>query len=244
MPTSPWIWMRSVCALWPGIRKNVLPAAANWRMIYSTGWQIGPFARHATPWERIRRWVRSNRRVALLSVCVAILLLVVAVVASTGLIATSGALDRERLALDQAQQDAYLNAVALAQHQHQAGDIAGAEANLARCPPRLRGWEWGYLSRLCHLEQQTLVYRVHAHDRPVFDMTFLTDSHKLATCSTKGTIKFWDAAGKQSWITVIKEKQPLCAAVSPDGQYAAFGGKDRVVKPWKLSHPPTPENLT
>ena len=59
-----------------------------------------------------------------------------------------------------AEADLYLKRVALAQRDWLAGDVGRAEALLAACPAERRGWEWHYLTRLCHADLRTL--RGHA----------------------------------------------------------------------------------
>ena len=49
----------------------------------------------------------------------------------------------------------------LAYREAEANNILLAERLLAECPLELRGWEWEYCRRLCHLETHTLP----GHDR-------------------------------------------------------------------------------
>ena len=46
----------------------------------------------------------------------------------------------------------YFNRINLAQHEWMSNSSGAAEEILKLCPPGLRGWEWSYVQRLCHLE--------------------------------------------------------------------------------------------
>ena len=54
-----------------------------------------------------------------------------------------------------------------------------------------RGFEWYYWQRLCHLDQHTLI----GHRSDVISVSWSPDGTRLATGSTDGTAKVWDAAG-------------------------------------------------
>jgi eukaryotic-like serine/threonine-protein kinase len=50
----------------------------------------------------------------------------------------------------------YSLGIALAQREWDAANIGQVNRLLEQCPPRLRGWEWGRMHRLTHLEERTI----------------------------------------------------------------------------------------
>jgi WD40 repeat protein len=94
----------------------------------------------------------------------------------------------------------------------------------------LRGFEWYYLSRLCHSEALTL----GGHASVVNSVAYSPDGQRLASVS--GTVRIWDSAtGKE--LFCLKGNTALHAhsrsvAFSPDGQRLAAGMEDRTVKIW------------
>ena len=49
----------------------------------------------------------------------------------------------------------YVDRVNRAYAEWEANNIALAERLLEECPPALRGWEWRFVRRLCHLDERT-----------------------------------------------------------------------------------------
>jgi hypothetical protein len=68
--------------------------------------------------------------------------------------------EREARAKDVANE--YFNNIRLAQHELREGRVTQADALLSECPKNLRGWEWSYLKRLCHVELLTLPLNSHS----------------------------------------------------------------------------------
>ncbi len=54
------------------------------------------------------------------------------------------------MALKDSQKNLYFASVALAHRDSLANSADSAMSILEGCPPELRGWEWGYIQRLCH----------------------------------------------------------------------------------------------
>src|SRR5262249_43888524 len=64
----------------------------------------------------------------------------------------------------------YIHRVSLAQREALT-EVARAEQLLDECPTALRGWEWDYVKRLCHLERRTF----RGHTRSVNTVAFSPD---------------------------------------------------------------------
>jgi len=70
----------------------------------------------------------------------------------------------------------YINRITLA-HRESQEDMARAEQFLDQCPPALRGWEWAYLKRLCHLDLRTL----RGHAQSVKGLAFSPDGTMIVS---------------------------------------------------------------
>jgi WD40 repeat protein len=127
-------------------------------------------ARPASRLEKAVKWARRRPAIAALS----------ALVVLSSLIGVGGILFQwreavvaRRAALEKAQAEAkaraeatqlaanlqgqtYSLALALAQREWEAANIAQVERLLDLCAPRLRRWEWGRLRYLCHLDERTI----------------------------------------------------------------------------------------
>ncbi len=132
-----------------------------------------------------------------------------------------GKADRERreadLARDHAERLLYFGRIQLAHREIQAGRVNKALERLAECPPALRGWEHGYLLRLCEGSLWTF--------RPPAATPSIYSSH-LAVCPATGRILTRDLrlldphAGRvvPSRLPGGKRLTPKCADFSPDGR--------------------------
>src|SRR5262249_41564902 len=91
----------------------------------------------------------------------------------------------------------YINQVNRAQNEWTANNVAEAEQLLDDCPPALRGWEWRYVKRLCHLGLLTFTGGGNA-------VAFSPDGTRVVSGrgdSLGGELAVWDAAtGRQSFI--------------------------------------------
>ena len=139
--------------------------------------------------------------------------------------------DRQR---DQVSLTAYASGMALAQRAWEENNVVRARELLAELPTEaagrtLRGFEWSYLSRLCHPDELTLV----GHADAVWSVAFSPDGQRLASGSLDRTVKIWDSAtgkelftlkGHAGWVTSV--------AFSPDGQRLASASSDQTVKLW------------
>jgi WD40 repeat protein len=95
--------------------------------------------------------------------------------------------------------------------------------------PDLRGWEWRYLWRLCHLDLQTL----RGHTDWVNSVVFSPDGKVLATASRDRTVRFWDAT-TGAVIRILRGHTDGVSSVvfSPDGKTVLTASMDKTAKLW------------
>ena len=125
---------------------------------------------------------------------------------------------------DEARVAAYASGMGLAQRAWEENNVVRARELLAELPSEaagrnLRGFEWFYLSRLCHPDELTLVG--HGGRRPLA-LAFSPDGQRLASGSCDQTVKIWDSAtGKELFALKGHAGRVNSVAFSPDGQRLA-----------------------
>ena len=93
--------------------------------------------------------------------------------------------------------------------------------------PDLRGFEWYYLQRLCHLDLLTL----KGHPSGVTSVAFSADGKRLASASWDRTVKVWDATSSQETLTLKGHASGgNGVAFSGDGKWLASARQDGTVK--------------
>ena len=112
--------------------------------------------------------------------------------------------DRNRSAYLENRRTLYAAQIHLSHRDWEDARVAPAEARLAEAArrpegledPELRGWEWHYLSRLCHTE----VLAFKASPPGLVGVDFSSDGHWLAAAGWDGKVYCWnlqvDAAGR------------------------------------------------
>jgi WD40 repeat protein len=188
-----------------------------------------------------RAWIWAKRRPA------AAALLVVSVVAALALVGAGVAwayktrieesynvakLQRQRAetALAEADFQRYFHHIARAYAGWREGNMAGVEDLLDACPTDRRGWEWHYLKRLCHTDLLTL----GGHTDAVNGVAYSPDGTRLASGSSDGTVRVWDAITGQEVLPPLRGHtgKITAAAYSRDGKKLASAGQDGTVRVW------------
>jgi eukaryotic-like serine/threonine-protein kinase len=157
-------------------------------------------ARRSTTIEKAWRWCRRNSAVASLLALLALLLLSLAAGSTVEAfrynrmaVAEHQAKVAETEALGSARQSArdatekaealrrqlYANLIARSYGETRTNHLAVADSLLDECPQEMRGLEWNFVKRLCHLEQWTY----SGHDRNIWCVAVSPDGSKVASGS-------------------------------------------------------------
>jgi WD40 repeat protein/serine/threonine protein kinase len=198
-----------------------------------------------SPWYRVRKLARRNKR-ALFTVTV----LALAALVGVGALAVSTVLvwkankdltesldreresvARERLATDGQRREAYFQRITVAHRELSTGNPAAARRALDECPEDLRGWEWYYLMRLCKVDPLVIPAKTE-----VRGVAFSPTGDRLASAGGDGTIKIWNSTtGKMLKSFPAHSDSVLSVAFHPDGKHVASVGADKQVKVWDLT---------
>jgi WD40 repeat protein/serine/threonine protein kinase len=212
-----------------------------------------------SPWYRLRKFVRRNRRAVVMAGFLFALLVIAVTVLAASYVQVQEALQektqalegqqealqektqaleheqdalRERTkALEGERQTTYYQSVALAERQLSAGNVGRAEEFLNACPPDLRGWEWHFLKRQRYGNAPPL-----QHLDTVYRVAFSPDGRQIASGCFDGTIQIWDA-GTGSVLHTLHKGGAIncCLTYSSNGQYLAAAHNDGVVRVWKAT---------
>ena len=185
-------------------------------------------ARPAAAWERAWRWGRRKPLAAALMVVSGIATLALAGVAVG--VAYQGRLkaarDKEVLAKQAAlttveilERLAYSHRMVLAEREWSSNNVARAEELLNECEVRLRGWEWRYLKRLCHLDLQT----IPGHGGAITSAAYNPAGDRIASVGEdESVVKVWDARTGELLHELTGHTRVVWAvAYSPDGRWIA-----------------------
>jgi WD40 repeat protein len=203
-------------------------------------------ARPSTALERGLKWARRRpAAAALVGVSgLASVLLLAALAVGAALVAaknreltrehaeTSAALGRETELREHLERTAYYRGIALAHSEWRSANVPRADQLLALCPPRLRGWEWDYVRRLCHGDRLTL----RGHAGPVRCLAGSADGRRLVSGGQDQVVRVWDAGTGRELLTLRGHGQPVQGvAFSPDGRWiASASGQAGAVVPSEI----------
>lgn len=175
--------------------------------------------------EQLWRWCRRKPALACMTAAAATLLLVVA-------LGGTFAAFQFRQQAEKVQEDLYFNSIALAHREILAGNLGEGQALLAKCPIRLRDWEWSYLAHLCEVEPITLP----GHPGSTQTVAFSPDGRHLAIPSDDLSIKVWDTTSRRDLASIPNAGEITCVAFHPsDGQRLVTGDKSGAVTIWNAT---------
>lgn len=133
-------------------------------------------------------------------------------------------------ALEKSDRIEYSKIVDLAHREFLVNNAERSRELLPLCPPKFRGWEWDFVTRLCG---PNVAAYIGEHTGPLGSANYNADGTLVLTASADGTARIWDATSGRSVITIKAGKAPLTAArFSPDGSQAATASMDGTVKVW------------
>jgi WD40 repeat protein/serine/threonine protein kinase len=130
-------------------------------------------ARRISPAERLWRWARRNKVVASLLVSLAVVLV-------GGFAATSWLWVRAERRAEELRRHDYIGRVNRALSECLGNNVSRALELLDGCPRDLRGWEWEYAWRQCHLDLAT--FR-HQSGHTINGVAFSPDGARVASVS-------------------------------------------------------------
>ena len=178
--------------------------------------------------ERLRKWRRRNRELALaLDGLVAL-----------ALVAGGTFLVRERVFLRRVEAKhrqaliagyaAALSAADLGLRAHETGD---AKRRLAACEPGLRGWEWRHLMLDADSSERVLA----GHEREVRAVAVSPDGTRLASGSDDGSVALWTEDGTRLALLTGHAEVVTAVAFAPDGRRLATASEDSTVRLWDVA---------
>ncbi len=107
------------------------------------------------------------------------------------------------------------------------GELVHARQLLDQIPPPNRGWEWGYLRKMCTGGSMTL----YGHTASVESVAYSPDGQLLATGSEDGTVKVWDTRTGQLLFPLLGNTSSVYSITfSADGKRLATGNGDGSVR--------------
>jgi WD40 repeat protein len=181
-------------------------------------------ARRVGTWVRTVKWTRRRPASAALAAVsgIAVLTLVGLGVALSYQSRLKAAYTEKDAALARELTFLYQNRVLFAERELNDNNVKAVEQLLDECPTSLRGWEWRYLKRQCHLELMTLPGHVGA----VWPVATSRDGRWIASGGEDKTVRIWAAETGQPVRILAGHNQPVYSvAFSPDSsRLASVGG--------------------
>ncbi|WP_435011979.1 protein kinase domain-containing protein (plasmid) [Tundrisphaera lichenicola] len=137
------------------------------------------------------------------------------------------------------EQELYYNRVNLAHREWSLDNVALADRLLDQCPLHLRGCEWSYCKRLCHMDRLTLLAppddpaSAASSLKGIYGLAFSPDGRRLSSAGADFSLTIWDAStGNQLQMLRGHHDVVLALAYSPDGRVIASGSNDQTIRLW------------
>lgn len=130
-----------------------------------------------------------------------------------------------------AEQENYFNTIALVDRKVNDLLFDQAETLLLKTPAYLRGWEWGRLVKLCHLDMMTL----EGHSAAIESVDFSNDGKLVVTGSRDNTVKIWNIQTGTEVRTIQDESIQLNSVrFAIEGNFIIIEGKENLSSVWNI----------
>ncbi|MCA9152279.1 MAG: protein kinase, partial [Planctomycetales bacterium] len=209
-------------------------------------------ARRVSAWQRMRRWIRRNRMISLLTATVIALLAVLTTLGflsaarQSRLVSQANALQAQAQDLaEQTRHDLYVSVVNRSYDAWYAGDGPGTVAMLSSLIPQdqtsdLRGVEWHYLWNLTSATRLARRFHQEYMSDDYIDVSCIDvspDGIRLAWAPGSNVVKCLEfATGKELYEIEADTTWVRCVRFSPDGRLLATVGASHVLKIWNASN--------
>ncbi len=187
-------------------------------------------ARAASRLDRFAKWTRRHPSVAVLLAGLLISL-------ALGFALTLWQSAARQRALVEGRRSLYSARIGLVEQAWARGHVNRARTLLDSLGPHdgqedLRGFEWRYLSRICHDES---FFTLADEQRPVEAVAGSPDGRLLALAGGKPFVTLWDIASREAIARIRTTNGNYTVAFSPDGKWIAAAGQDAVIRVFEVA---------
>jgi WD40 repeat protein/serine/threonine protein kinase len=165
------------------------------------------------------------------AIAAAVIVAVGSLISGVFVLAASNA--RTQQVLESEKETSYVQRIALAGRELNAGNVGRAEELLDECPRERRGWEWYFLKRQRYGNPSSMKY-----EDTIVRVAFSPDGRQIASVCMQGAIEIRDARTGKPLHTLEPQTVlvggALCRglAYSRDSRYLAIARHDGVIRVW------------